>query len=216
LRPDWLHDHLRLELAKDVVYQFRTLSLYDVWALWPHLLPLKEAIEKGRPMAWAEHLAELVRVLNPTLADVPEHVALIRAAHVDYLLEFYLRQDWPRIGMLGGFISPEDRKAAKETMEREPVGGTDTDRRFMAICTAAAHSVSMSPLEFMQERFEFCADVIVNYRTALEEEKTRGKMSHDQFFGLMGNVLPRARVVDESKPAWMREVEEYAKNAENN
>ena len=211
LRPDWLHDTLRLELAKNVWYEFRTLSLYDVWALWPHLLPFKQSLEQGRPIEWAGHLQEILNVLNPTLAKTPEHMVLIRPAHVDFLIDFYTRQDWSRIGELGNRLS-----GGGGSDEREKTSGTETDRRFIRICTMAAQSVSMTPLEFMQDRFEFCADVIVNLRAAMEEEATRGKIPNDKFFGLMSAVVPNVRVDAETKPAWMREIEEYAKNAENN
>jgi hypothetical protein len=50
----------------------------------------------------------------------------------------------------------------------------------------------------------------------MEEESTRGKIPTEKFFGMMAAVMPRAQVSDEMKPAWMREIEEYAKNAENN
>ncbi len=203
---------MRLELATNVWYEFRTLSLYDVWALWPHLLPITKMLEEGRPLAWTEHLTEILNVLNPVLAKVPEHVVLFRPAHVDFLMEFYTRQDWGRIRQMGGFAAGQDLTEA----EREQTSGTDTDRRFMIVCTAAAKSVEMSPLEFMQERFEFCADVIVNLRVAMEEEASRGKIPTEKFFGMMASVLPRVQVSDEMKPAWMREIEEYAKNAENN
>ncbi len=205
---------MRLELAPKVWYRFKTLSLYDVWALWPHILPLMRALDQ--PLLWVDHLHEMLKVLNPTLAAVPEHFALIRPAHVDFLLDFYRRQDWARIRELGGFLSEDAPEAEKRAAEREEVPRVEADRRFMVICTAAARSVDMSPLEFMQERFEFCADVIVNLRSALEYEKNKDKIPTDKFFDLMQSIMPNSKVTEETKPAWVREAEEYAKNAGKN
>jgi hypothetical protein len=200
-----------LELAKGVVYSFRTLSFYDVWELWPHIMPLLKKLD--RPLEWIEHIQAVLAILNPTLASTPEHMELVRPVHVTILIDFYRRQDWPRIGVLGGYLASADSRA---TVERTPSPKDETDRRFMAICIGAARSVDMSPLEFMQERFEFCADVIINLREAMEEEARRGKIPMDKFVGLMQAVMPGVRVTDENKPAWMREVEEYARNAEKN
>jgi hypothetical protein len=42
VNPLWFHQTLKLSIG-GVDYGFQTLSIFDVWTIWPHLAPIKEA-----------------------------------------------------------------------------------------------------------------------------------------------------------------------------
>jgi hypothetical protein len=220
LRADWVHEHLRLELGKNIWYRFKTLSLYDVWKGWPHLLAFAREFNlipgpKPGPIAvMQEHLPELLRLLNPTLAQRPEHFGLISPSAVSLLIDFYRKQDWARIRILGGTL--ESGQTAPGA-EREPVDEGDADRRFLAIVMAASKAAEMSVTEFLQERFEFCADVIINLREAIEGERNKNKMTVGQWASIMSAVLPHEKPEPDSRTgAILREMNERAAKAETN
>lgn len=179
-------------------FVFRTLSLYDVWCLWPHIAPLAEAMKKGRPIQFAENLIDVLRVLNPVLVSTPDWAKKITPLHVNLLIEFYRREhDWKRIEQLG------ERSPASKS---EPLEAAEAENNFFVICLGAARFANMDVKEFVDCRFEFCADAIAALHRTLEAQQPSG-MNVDQFVNVMSAVLPTERVTAETKPEWMKELE---------
>lgn len=235
VQPNWLHRSLQLELKDGLVYEFRTFSLYDVWRLWPHFRPMVGAIKNGKPIEWMNHLGAVLGIVNAKRIasrgwrgwwtrvrahfgrdrGLLDDVNLFRPAHVDALLEFYVtQQDWRRIQRLGDYTTQDPEAFATEITEREAIEPGDANRRFMAICMAAAKMVGMSTADFMESRFEFCADAIITLRKTYEERATEGKLKEKTFFSLLDGLMPTQKVDPENKPGWMQEMEDYAREAE--
>jgi len=198
-RPDWIHRELTIEIGGQP-YLFRTLSLYDVWCLWPHLAPIAESIKAGHPLQLAEHLAEILRVLNPVLANSADIISQVKPVHVNLLIEFYRREhDWKRIKQLG------DRSAAGKP---EPVDAEQAENNFFLICRGASHFSNMSVQEFVSCRFEFCADAIMALSRIMEEQD-KG-LTIGQFVQVMGGLLPTQKVTEDTRPAWVKELDSRA------
>lgn len=204
--PEWFHRTLKIELAKNVWYEFRTLSLYDVWAIWPHVKPAMKALQDHEPIAFARYFLEILKVIQPTLVAVDEHFEMLRSAHVDALVEFYKRQDWRSILALGGYLDQDGAAEIPDAPDREEVDGATANQRFFAICCQAAKMASTSVKEFMDERFEYGVTAILVLKRAFDDQGTGDRMPASKFFALMDAVLPHQKVGAE-KPAWMLEIE---------
>lgn len=214
LRPDWRHDEVRIELAKNVWYVFRTLSFHDVHEIWPHIVPLRNALFNSKPLAWAEHVEAILRVICPVLAKNEEHMELIRPAHIDALIEFYGKQDWRRIQKLGG-VTAEERAAKDAGPSREAIESGEGSRMFMTLCIVGATVARMSIVEFCEQRFEFCADAILLARQEMEDAENAKKVPPEKFFQAMSVMLPTQKIDPTNKPAYILEMEELAKRPAN-
>jgi hypothetical protein len=188
LRPEWRHCEIRLALgeAAAAVYRFRTLSLYDVWVLWPHIQPVYEALLRGRPITFAQHLAEILEHLSPGFTKGDDFQTKFKSHHIDLLLEFYRAQDWARIKMLADSLN--------EGASDAPVANSDmtAEQRFFSVCVAAARASGMSVIDFVEQRFEFCADAFMALWAAVKNDQGQeGKMSGPEFMALMHAALPQ-------------------------
>lgn len=208
--PEWFHRTLKLELAKDVWYEFRTLSLYDVYVIWPSVKPAMKALQDHQPITFARYFLEILKVIQPTLAAVDEHVELLRSSHTHALVEFYKAQDWMSIVRLGGYLEQDGGDAQiAEDPDREVVDRDTAHQRFLAICCQAAKMANTPVQEFMKERFEYGVTVILVLKQAFDDREraeTSDRMPAAKFFELMDAVLPHQKVGAE-KPAWMLEIE---------
>lgn len=201
LRADWIHKRLPLRIGKRK-FQFRTFSLYDVWILWPHLAALAQSLDKGRPLTWARHLQAALKHLAPELlADEETFEKTWTPTHLDALIEFYREEhDWSRLQALG------ESATGTPLREADPIAPQEAQRNFYLVCMAAANAASMSVIEFVEQRFEFCADTIMQlHQTMKEQEKGLGP---GQFAAVMGALLPTEKIGKGEKPAWIREIEE--------
>lgn len=206
-RPTWFHQTIRVQIGK-TEYVFQTLSLFDVWTIWPHLAPLKRSLERGKPLDFSDHLIAILELLNPVLAarlkDPEDEIKRdFNSTHIDLLLNFYERQDWQRILAL---VSKTTAAGAEES-------GTDPEeahQTFVLVCAAAARHCNMDMLEFIKCRFEFCADQIMALHHSAEkarEEADDGRagswreatMKLAATFGVKPEVTPEAQ-----QPEWMR------------
>jgi Tat protein secretion system quality control protein TatD with DNase activity len=190
-------------------FVFQTLSLFDVWSTWPHLAPMKAAIERGKPLDFHDHVIAVLKILNPVLAarlqdpDDPI-VHQFKSEHVDLLLNYYEREhDWSRIATL---VSKTTEAGAIEA-------GTDPNeahQTFVNICSAAARHCGMDMLEFIKQRFEFCADQFIllhhlSLKAREEAEDSRAENWRDvtsklaATFGVKPTPVPEAQ-----QPEWMR------------
>jgi hypothetical protein len=210
LTPKWIHKTLPVQIGK-TGYLFQTLSLFDVWTLWPHLAPLKAALERGKPLDFQDHVVAILEILNPVLAerlkDPGDQIQKdFNPTHVDLLLNWYEREhDWSRIAAL----------VAKTTAVEAEAAGTDPEeahQTFVLICAAAARHCNMPMTDFIRQRFEFCADQILALHHATEqarEEAEEGKahswreatMKLAATFGTKPIAKPESE-----QPPWMREM----------
>lgn len=159
VNPAWFHDTLTLKIGQGE-YTFRTLSLYDVWELWPHLVELQKMTLAGRPLSAVEHAIAVLAYLAPSLVAHDEDCKAVTQDHANLLLDFYRHQDWERMATLG-----RQTTNTTEAAEGAPAGMKPHDV-FVAVCMAGAKNASMPVTDFVQQRFEFCADhIIVAYRS---------------------------------------------------
>lgn len=202
-QPEWLHRELVLPVGEGK-YRFRTLSLYDVYTLWPTFAAMARSLEARRPIQLSQEVEKALEHLCPGLTATEDFKAWGQI-HLDGLVEFYQKQDWARIKTLGEKTHPDDASPKEAT--REQLKGAE--RNFYLLCAAGARMAGMSIIEFVQQRFEFCADALIAMRDRLEEERREsGVMDGDQFFGLMQGMLPTQKLTEEQKPAFIREIEE--------
>jgi hypothetical protein len=211
LKPDWQHRDLFLPLGKrpwwavwrkQPVFKFRTLSLYDLGCLWTHFRPIYDAIVRGKPIAFAQHLTEALNHLSPGLTNSAAFLKYWNASHLDALIEFYSQQDWGRIKAL---IDDMNESA---TEAPEGAGEMLATRRFVAVCTAAARSTGMDLMEFVSQRFEFCADVFMTLWASMQSDKSgSGQMKGGEFVALMHMGLPKetfSAPEDRPLPTWVK------------
>jgi hypothetical protein len=216
VNPRWLHKTIKVLIGK-TEYVFQTLSLFDVWTVWPHLAPIKSALERGKPLDFSDHVLEVLDILNPVLAarmkdPEDETSRQFSTTHVDLLINFYEREhDWQRIVAL----------VAKTTAIEAEASGTDPEeahQTFVLICAAAARHCNMPMTDFIRQRFEFCADTIMNLRHASEkaqEEAEDGKaetwreatMKVAATFGVKPEAVPES-----NQPEWMRALNRHRVN----
>lgn len=206
--PDWFHQTIKVQIGK-TEYVFQTLSLFDVWMLWPHLAPIKRALERGKPLDFTDHVVAILELLNPVLAaqlkDPQDEIQReFNSGHVDLLINFYERQDWGRIVAL----------TAKTTAAGAEEAGTDPEeahQTFVLLCSAAARHCNMAMTDFVRQRFEFCADQLIALHHSAEkarEEADDGRASDwsgvtaklaRAFGGAKPEVIP-----EDKQPEWMR------------
>lgn len=206
-RPNWFHQTIKVSIG-GVEYVFQTLSLFDVWTIWPYLAPMKTALERGKPLDLSDHIIAVLEILNPVLAarlkDPKDEIrSQFNSSHVDLLINFYERQDWSRILAL----------VAKTTAIEAEAAGTDPDeahQTFVLICSAAARHSNMSLTDFIRQRFEFAADQIIALHHQAErarEEADDGRahswreatMKLAATFGTKPIATP-----EDKQPEWMR------------
>jgi hypothetical protein len=197
--PNWFHRELRLEIGK-VPYIFRTLSLFDVWAVWPHLAPIHEAIVRGRPLDFSDRLLKVLEIIQPVLAADDERIRELTPVHIDTLINFYDRQDWSRIKAL----VEKTTAAGAEAQGADP---EEAHNRFIVICQATARYCNMAMTDFLQTRFEFAADQMLALHQQAKSQSGAAE-SWDEFglkamlnFGAPQRVRmedsPLARALDE-------------------
>ena len=166
--PDWFHQTIKVQIGK-IEYVFQTLSLFDVWMLWPHLAPIKRALERGKPLDFTDHVIAILELLNPVLAarlnDPEDEIKRdFNSSHIDLLINFYERQDWGRIVAL----------TAKTTAVEAEESGADPDeahQTFVLLCSAAARHCNMAMTDFVKQRFEFCADQLIALHHSAEKAR---------------------------------------------
>jgi hypothetical protein len=198
--PKWIHQTLVLKVA-GLDYSFRTLSLYDVWMLWPHLYAVKEMILRGRPLAMMDHAQEIVKWINPSLAQSePEICRQFVEMHANVLLDFYRRQDWNRMQDFG-----------KETAKTEDPEDQQTEEEkhqvFVAVCAAAAQYCSMDVEKFVQQRFEFCADQIMATDKSMTPKKRATSWTSVLSEVAASMAGSNVKIDPENKPGWMKAME---------
>lgn len=173
---NWQHESLPLRIGGGV-YIFRTLSLYQANELAPLLPQLQAAVEASEPLKVAEASARFVEIVCPEFLK-SEDFNKLTAKHVEALTKFYLSQDWGRIRAmlaLGGGEAAEPEGDAEQTRERN----RDV---FVRLCIWAAEKTNMSPVEFANQRFEYCADVIMEIHKRHEDStKNPNAISIDAF-----------------------------------
>ena len=113
-------------------YRFRTLSLYDVWCLWPSLLPMHEALKHGKPLAFAKHYEGALEHLCPGLTKSDDFKEGWKTFHNDALIEFYEAQDWIRIKILLDSLGEKKEGPAAPGIDAEK-----GERNFFTIVSAA-------------------------------------------------------------------------------
>jgi len=206
-RPEWRHKELVLPIGNGR-YRFRTLSLYDVWTLWPVLASAFEALKVHRPITFSGLVAEALEHLCPDLKKAPD-LEKLTTTHLDALGEFYMGQDWARIKALG------DRSGDAET-RADPEAAATARQNFYAVCLAGAQAANMSVMDFVEQRFEFCADAIMAMRDALERRNAaEGKLSNGEFLAVMAGTVPVVKYEEgEEKPGWMKAIEEQSKRVQ--
>lgn len=198
--PEWLHRTVSIEIGKNH-WQFRTLSMYDVWKLWPYFSRVAEAVTLKRPVTYAQ---ETMKILDHVCMGFTqsEDFKKLKPVHVTALIEFYSAQDWAKIKTLGEATNPKD-KAEADAMDAE-----QADYNFYKLCSIGAAAASMSVVEFVDQRFEFCVDALNSARKQIRDAQKDVTMSNAIGFAALVNSTPAIKVDEESKPGWMKEIEE--------
>jgi hypothetical protein len=182
ISPSWIHRTTILDIGGKE-FTFRTMSLYDVWQVWPHVKPMMEAIGDGlkdgepiRPLSADFHAKEMLKVLCPALAYSDAAMKGFKPVHFNALKEFYEEHDWGRIVALG--------QNAESASGEEAEGPQDltASQRFLILCKAAASFVDMSVIDFVEQRFEFCADALMALHSSLREEARAKEQKPAEFF----------------------------------
>jgi hypothetical protein len=206
--PKWFHEEIRVPLGTPPVpFVFRTLSLADVWGIWPYLLPIKRAMEREKPLDLSDGIEAVLRVINPVLVNDADAMRAFTPAHTNLLINFYERQDWTRIEELMAVGSSAD--------VRERGGSEDdalrADQRFVLICNQTAKGCGMGMHEFVAQRFEFCADQILTARAAVEAAETaeRSASWEETIANIQLKVGKGKRLPLADQPAWMRALNEH-------
>jgi hypothetical protein len=201
-RPEWRHVDFVLSIG-DGKYTFRSLSLYDVWCLWPHITPVSQALEKGLPIQFAQHFLEALEHLCPGLTTTEDFEKKWTFVHFNALIEFYMKQDWARIVALRDSASGEPLATDKGEITSEGI--------FFTICMAAARMSNMSVVEFVEQRFEYCADAFVTLHAQVMEAKDKeneGKLNPGQLLAVAQGMFPTDdRREETEKPAWIQDIE---------
>lgn len=205
--PDWFHQTIKVQIGK-IEYVFQTLSLFDVWMLWPHLAPIKSALERGKPLDFTDHVIAILELLNPVLAtrlkDPEDEIKReFNSTHVDLLINFYERQSWDRIVAL----------TARTTAAGAEEAGSDPEeahQAFVLLCAAAARHCNMPMTDFVRQRFEFCADALIALHHSADKAREESDDDRASNWRDVGNkfaatfgVKPVA-IAEDAKPAWMK------------
>ncbi len=204
--PKWLHETLTLKIGEHA-YSFRTLSLYDVWRLWPDLYAVKEMSLRGRPLSMIEHAKKILEWIAPVLVANEADCKAFTQDHANILLDWYRRQDWGRMQTLGGETTKTDGDGDEKTREEK-------HQVFFAVVAAGARHAGMGVTEFVQQRFELCADAIQSaYATMRDAAEKAGEevgdgRSHSWREATMKlaatfGVKPEA-ISESAKPEWMK------------
>ncbi len=205
MKPEWQHKVLTLPVGSGK-YLFRTLSLYDVWCLWPTFKVIHDEIKAHHPIAFSTAIVEAIEYLCPGFTKTDDYKKF-SSVHVDALIEFYGAQDWGRIRRLGERL-PDKSAPAPE----QPVDVNEAQQNFFLICLGGARAANIGVPEFMQQRFEFCADSIMAMREELKvAREARGVLDGEQFVGLMSSMLPTIKTPEDQKPAFIREIEDKSR-----
>jgi hypothetical protein len=200
-RPDWKHRELILRIGKGD-YHFRTLSLYDVWSIWPHIVPIREAVERGKPLEFARRFSALLEHICPGLTTSSDFEKWTQV-HLDALLEFYSMQDWARIQALA-----ENLGSGEPPPDKKPDDDMSNESRFFLICMAAARATGMSVPEFVENRFEFCADAFMGLKKSLRADMDKSSGSAADFFRTAASILPADILSpDDERPDWIKDIE---------
>lgn len=205
--PKWLHEELVLKIGEHG-YTFRTLSLYDVFKLWPNLHAVKAAAIAGRPLTLLDHAKKILEWIAPALVANKSDCKAFTQEYANILLDWFRRvHDWSRIATLGG-----------ETTKSEGDGDDKTEEEkhqiFFAVVAAGAGRAGMGVAEFVQQRFELCADAIQSaYATIRDAAEKAGEevgdgRAHSWREATMGlaatfGVKPEA-VSESAQPEFMR------------
>lgn len=210
-KPEWRHKELVLPIGEGQ-YRFRTLSLYDVWCLWPTFASAHESILAHHPIQYSQSFLEALEHLCPGLTKSKDFLQL-KSAHIDALAEFFVAQDWKRIKVMGDSVGDNSKEPSLPQTEGEASEGQKT---FYVICLAGARAANMSVTEFVEQRFEFCADAIMALREDMARVREKnGVLNDSQFFTLMAGMVPALRYEEgEQKPGWMTDIEEQTKRVQ--
>lgn len=202
--PKWEHETVVLKIGEHD-YTFTSLSLYSVWKLWPSLHAVKDMALRGRPLAMMEHAKEILNWIAPLLMANEADCKAFTQDHANVLIDFYrMKHDWARMATLG-----------RQTTKTEGDGDEKTEEEkhqvFVAVIAAGAQYAGMDMAEFVQRRFEFCADSIqgayASLRRAESEEADDGRshswreatMKLAATFGAKPEFVP-----EEKQPDWMK------------
>lgn len=158
--PAWFHETLTVKV-NGREYAFRTFSFYDVWTLYPHLAAFKGLMAAGRVMSAIDVSKTILRRVAPVLASSDSDCeALARDERtINLLFDFYRRQDWARMDVLG----------TETTGPKADDAPLDPHYVFLAAVSLAAKYCGMDSATFVEQRFEFCADQIVACKKALDQ-----------------------------------------------
>lgn len=188
-KAGWVHRRYVLRVAGRP-FIFRTMSLYDVYELWPHVGPFWEAKRRGKPNALGYRIERMMEVLNPTLLRDEEAMKAFTPGHIDELIEFYETQDWQRMRELGSTETVDEEEPGEEQPE-------ELRRRFMLLCAAGARFAGMPITEFVEQRFEFCADCLATLSRAKEDADAADRMKPAAFFEMLAGIGPVVRGSEE-------------------
>ncbi len=214
--PAWFHRTIKIQIGK-TEYLFQTLSLFDVWTIWPYLAPMKSALERGKPLDFSDHIVKVLEVLNPVLAERlkdpgDETQKAFNSTHVDLLINWYEREhDWSRILALVSKTTAIEAEAAGADPE-------EAHQTFVLVCASAARHCNMAMTDFIRQRFEFCADQImalhhVAKRAQAEAEEGKAASWREATMKIAATfgVKPVA-VPSDKQPEWMRVLNNHRVN----
>jgi hypothetical protein len=199
--PKWLTETLSLKIGAGT-YEFKSLSLYSVWVLWPHLRAVKAALLAGRPLTMMKHATEILKWICPALVANEADCKEFQEIHANLALDFYRSQDFARMETFGESTTKADAVADEQTEEEK-------HQTFVAVCAAAAQYAGMDVGAFVQQRFEFCADQIIAAHKSLT---TSGKPATSSWTAVLAEVSAsmagaNVKIDPEKKPDWMKAIE---------
>ena len=200
----WRHEILTHKIGRNY-YSFRTLSIADAAEVFRFIPGLQDAIARGdAPIQYMQHAIPILKVICPSIITIGRlsDLKAVTPLDIKVVWEFYRGQDWARMtGLQGkGGLAP--------AAERED-GGPSDRMVFMHVCSAAAESVNMDFMAFLDARFEFCADAIAALRVKLEQQP-EGQMTADQFAATSAAMFGENRVNSVTAPGWLKAMVSHA------
>jgi hypothetical protein len=196
--PAWFHEKLTLKIGRHE-YAFRTFSFYDVWTLYPHLASFKALMAAGRMLSAVEEAKIILQRVAPVLAARDADCAAFAKdqAAINLLFDFYRRQDWTRMDVLG-----------KETTGPKADDALlDPHYVFLAAVSLAAKYCGMDSATFVEQRFEFCADQIVACKKVMDQAEPPVAKSWGDVYDKMSLQLGAPQKLDPANlPEFLKNV----------
>jgi hypothetical protein len=204
-RLDWRHERMRLKIGRNH-YTLRTLSLMDAMEIEKHLDPLVRALEGGsQPYTFAVHIIAVAKTICPMILDELEDVKALGRTEIMAILDFYKQQDWDRVRLV------RELKTDMDDEDEEAPEGQNERTVFYAVAAACAERARMDVMKFLDQRLEFCMDVILALHQDYAKAKTAGKMPHGSFVQAMTAMMGGAKqYTRDTAPAWMKDLAEIA------